>query len=165
MATSEATSDWLSSIRARTESSWPASVRSFKPVSEAASSEWPVSTRARSESTWSDSRKSIEPDSKKSVRPRERTQFPSDVQDILESSLNTGEVSIDETFTEVTVRIGSLINASTFVVAQLPAGTSQPGERAYEVMSYLDYARFWEVWSSLFLLQSIVETKGWETLI
>ena len=119
-------------------------------MSEAASSEWPVSTRARSESTWSDSRKSIEPDpkksgkpdSQKSVRPRERTQFPSDVQDILESSLNTGEVSIDETFTEVTVRIGSLINASTFVVAQLPAGTSQPGERAYEVMSYLDFARF-----------------------
>ncbi len=140
MATSRATSEWQCSVQVGTESSWQDSRRSFKPASEAASSEWPISTRARSESSWTDSRKSVKPDSNRStkpdslniVRPPQKALFPSDVQEILETS-QCGNNQIDEIFTEVTVRIGSLINASTFVVAQLPAGTPKPGDRAYEV--------------------------------
>lgn len=143
MATSDATSEWVCSVQAGgAECSRPDSQRYFMADSYAESSVWPIPSQARSESGWSDSRKSVKPEPKKPAktdppkdfRPREKAGFHSDVRDVLESSLSQN-MSIDESFTEITVRIGSMINASTFVVSQLPAEAPAFGESAYKVIS------------------------------
>jgi hypothetical protein len=143
MATSDATSEWVRSVQAGGTDSR----RSFTADSYAESSVRPIPSQARSNPP-------------KDVRPLEKAGFHSDVRDVLESSLSQN-ISIDESLIEITVRIGSMINASTFVVSQLPAEAPEVGERAYKVIFVLIESRFYIVPSWLLPKTNWIKLHIW----